>query len=185
MSRAAGEPGGLHVAPWSVYLEVVGDDGTPLGPEEEGEIVATSLTNYAMPLMRYAIGDRGAITGSCACACGHTGVTLRRVSGRIVDTFRAPTGELVDGEYFTHLLYHLEWVTKFQVLQRDHEHVVFRIVPTRIRRAPDDDLSRITAGVRKALSPACRVDFEFVPELLPGPSGKFHYTISEFSEAAS
>ena len=41
-------------------IEILAVDGaSPLDPGEEGEIVVTNLTNYAMPLIRYRIGDTG------------------------------------------------------------------------------------------------------------------------------
>ncbi len=48
---------GMVVAPVRL-VEILRPDGTPAGPREEGEVVVTSLTSYAMPLIRYRIGDR-------------------------------------------------------------------------------------------------------------------------------
>ncbi len=53
---------GLWVAPWGCYLEVVDTHGQRLPDGVEGEILVTSLTNHAMPLIRYKIGDRGVLT---------------------------------------------------------------------------------------------------------------------------
>jgi phenylacetate-CoA ligase len=171
---------GMHVLPWAVHVEVLAEDGRPLGPGEDGELVVTSLTNYAMPLVRYAIGDRGVLSAARSCVCGHTGTTLARVSGRIADTFVSAAGERVDGEFFTHILFHMPWVAKFQVLQRDYDDVAFRIVLAAGHHgAPEHDRERIARDARKVLGEACRVSFEFVPELHPGPSGKFRFTISE------
>jgi phenylacetate-CoA ligase len=61
---------GLHVAPWANYLEVVDAGGWALPAGEEGQIVVTCLTNYAMPLIRYAIGDGGSLAPAGTCACG-------------------------------------------------------------------------------------------------------------------
>ncbi len=43
----------------SVYVEVLNEDGQPAPLGEIGEIYVTSLQNYAMPFIRYCIGDRG------------------------------------------------------------------------------------------------------------------------------
>jgi phenylacetate-CoA ligase len=61
---------GLHVAPWANYLEVVDAGGWALPAGEEGQIVITCLTNYAMPLIRYAIGDAGSLAPAGTCICG-------------------------------------------------------------------------------------------------------------------
>lgn len=43
----------------SVYVEVLNEDGQPAPLGEIGEIYVTSLQNYAMPFIRYCVGDRG------------------------------------------------------------------------------------------------------------------------------
>jgi phenylacetate-CoA ligase len=169
---------GLWVPPWSNFVEILDDDGRPVSPGKEGNIVVTCLTNFAMPLIRYWIGDRGALARETA-APGHSpSQVLQQVSGRNVDVFRTRNRELVDGEYFTHLLYHRPWVGKFQVVQKAPEHVVFKFVklndgPTQI------ELEEIAAESRRVMGKACRVEFEFHGELPPHPSGKYRYTISE------
>jgi phenylacetate-CoA ligase len=75
---------------------VVDDDGAPLPPGREGHLVWTGLVNAAMPLVRYRIGDEGAIVPSeQPCPCGirypavaptltRTGDSLRLAGGRRV-----------------------------------------------------------------------------------------------------
>lgn len=168
---------GLWVAPWGNFVEILDEQGLPVEPGNEGNIVITCLTNYAMPLVRYWIGDRGALmaypTG------GSPGPqVLKRVSGRNVDVFRTRDQTLVDGEYFTHLLYFRPWVRKFQVVQKSPDQVLFRLVRAN-GEPPRGELDEIAAKARLVMGSDCRVDFEFVSELRPHPSGKFRYTISE------
>lgn len=170
---------GLWVAPWGHFVEVVDEAGRPLPPGTEGNIVVTCLTNYAMPLLRYAIGDRGTLTQEHGAPTGHPGTqVLQRVSGRNVDVFRTRDRTLVDGEYFTHLLYFRPWVWKFQVVQKAPAHVVFRVVSANGRPA-QTELDDITSKTRRVLGDDCRVDFDFPGDLRPAPSGKYRYTISE------
>lgn len=119
---------GLWVAPWGNLVEIVDDTGRPLPPGTEGNIVVTCLMNYAMPLLRYSIGDRGALRPDNSRA-DHPGTqVLKHVAGRNVDVFRTRNQTLVDGEYFTHLLYFRPWVGRFQVIQKTHAHIVFKVV---------------------------------------------------------
>jgi len=142
----------------------------------EGNIVVTCLTNYAMPLVRYWIGDRGALLPQ---ADTNNGVQiLEYVSGRSVDMFRRCDKTLVDGEFFTHLLYFRPWVGKFQVVQKSYAHVLFKVV-SRNGKPAKEELEEIAARSRLAMGADCRVDFEFLDELPAHPGGKFRYTISE------
>lgn len=83
----AGE--GFHVDESFGYVELV--------PTESGayEIVATSLINRAMPMIRYATGDltSGWLDGPCPCGRGWR--RLRDVIGRADAVIRSPSGRTV------------------------------------------------------------------------------------------
>jgi phenylacetate-CoA ligase len=83
MASAVPEKGGLHVSSHSHQVEVIDRHGKS-GLEEDGEIVLTSLHDYAMPFIRYRIGDRGRLTAR-ACLCGRGFPLLETVLGRSED----------------------------------------------------------------------------------------------------
>jgi phenylacetate-CoA ligase len=167
---------GLWAPPWANFIEIVDEDGVPVPAGTEGNIVLTCLTNYAMPLLRYWIGDRGALLAESEIPGGVQ--MLSHVSGRTVDTFRRRDRTLVDGEYFTHLLYFRPWVWKFQVVQKSYNNILFRLVSTN-GKPPGEELDEIAARSRLAMGEDCKIEFEFCDELPPLRSGKFRYTISE------
>jgi phenylacetate-CoA ligase len=73
---------GLHVNEDHFLVEVVDpDSGRPLGPGERGELVFTTLTKEAMPLLRYRTGDVAALDPA-PCACGRTLARMSKVAGR-------------------------------------------------------------------------------------------------------
>ena len=73
---------GLHVHEDHFLVEVIDpDSGTPLPPGTVGELVFTTLTKEALPLIRYRTGDLGAIATE-PCACGRTSVRLTQLGGR-------------------------------------------------------------------------------------------------------
>ncbi|WP_210363927.1 phenylacetate--CoA ligase [Bacillus sp. REN3] len=76
---------GLHVAEDHFYVEVI-DPKTkqPVPDGEEGELVFTSLTKEAFPVIRYRTGDIGSLTRE-KCSCGRTTARMSRVKGRIDD----------------------------------------------------------------------------------------------------
>ena len=49
--------GNYHVSAEAMRVEILRDDGTPCAPGETGRVVVTSFYNYAMPFIRYEIGD--------------------------------------------------------------------------------------------------------------------------------
>jgi phenylacetate-CoA ligase len=169
---------GLHVLPWNCHLEVLGPEGEPVGPGEEGEIAVTGYTNRAMPLVRYLIGDRARLPEhEVECPCGRRTQMLAEVTGRNVDMFLGPEGQMVDGEYFTHLMYFRPWLRQFQVVQRAPDEVVYRIAGD---DPPAADQEEIETKTRAVLGEGCGVVFERVETIEPSASGKLRYTIREF-----
>jgi len=74
-------PGGGHVLPDLIALEIVDDAGHPVAPGQAGEVVATPLQVQGMPLLRLQTGDIAARLTE-PCACGRRTARLGPVLGR-------------------------------------------------------------------------------------------------------
>ncbi len=81
------EKSGMHLWEDSYLLEVVNPDtGEVLAPGEEGELVITTLSREAMPILRYRTGDLARIVDEGdKCSCGRTHVRISRIKGRCDD----------------------------------------------------------------------------------------------------
>ncbi len=76
---------GLHVNEDHLLLEIVDPaSGEPLPYGEEGELVITTLTKEAFPLLRYRTHDLTALDPS-RCECGRTLVRMKKVRQRTDD----------------------------------------------------------------------------------------------------
>ena len=75
----------MHVNADVIRLEVLDDDGRPLPVGVEGNLVATSLVNHAMPLLRYRVGDRGSLLPHCLRLRPFAFPLLGVVTGRAAD----------------------------------------------------------------------------------------------------
>jgi phenylacetate-CoA ligase len=81
---AEGRPG-LHVNEDHFLVEIVDPaTGEPKPAGHEGELVLTSLTKEALPIIRYRTGDITAVE-TTPCACGRTTVRIGRIKGRSDD----------------------------------------------------------------------------------------------------
>lgn len=67
---------GMHLRENDLYCEIVDKDGAPLPDGESGELVITTLTRRAMPLVRYRTGDTTFIYPE-SCRCGSA---IRRIA---------------------------------------------------------------------------------------------------------
>lgn len=73
---------GAHIQEDHFLPEVVDPEtGQPLPPGQEGELVLTTLTKEALPMLRYRTGDLS-VLDDAPCACRRTFVRMRRVRGR-------------------------------------------------------------------------------------------------------
>jgi len=82
---AAGGPGGMHVNEDHFHVEVIDpvtDD--PVADGSTGELVFTTLTKEAFPLVRYRTGDLASLNRE-PCPCGRTTARISRLVGRSDD----------------------------------------------------------------------------------------------------
>jgi len=77
--------GDLHTCDDGVLVEVL-RDGVAVDPGERGEVVVTNLHAYAMPFIRYRIGDLA--TRGPACGCGAPFSTIGEIQGRMIEVDR-------------------------------------------------------------------------------------------------
>ena len=170
---------GLHISADNLLVEVVRPDGRDAADGEVGEILVTDLHNYAMPFIRYKIGDMGVLS-TRACPCGRGLPLLERVEGRILDVIRTPDGRTVPGEFFPHLLKEFSAICQFQVIQKTLEHLQIKLVLT------DGDattqLDQLRQEIRTTLGPAIHVELELVTQIPQTASGKFRVTVSELNQ---
>ena len=76
---------GPHVFEDYFYPEIINPEtGVPCAGEEEGELVLTTLSKYAMPMIRYRTRDITALTSE-TCECGRTSRRIKRISRRTDD----------------------------------------------------------------------------------------------------
>ncbi len=76
---------GMHIQEDHFLAEVIDPETEqPLGPGEEGELVFSTLTKEALPMLRYRTGDISALDPT-PCVCGRTTARMARVRGRFDD----------------------------------------------------------------------------------------------------
>ncbi len=76
---------GLHIQEDHFLPEVIDPEtGKPIAGDGEGELVFTTLTKEALPLVRYRTRDRVRLTRE-PCACGRTTARMSKVLGRTDD----------------------------------------------------------------------------------------------------
>ncbi|MDP9179468.1 MAG: phenylacetate--CoA ligase family protein, partial [Gemmatimonadota bacterium] len=128
IAHECGSHNGLHLNAEFIHIEIVDGAGNPCKPGETGDILVTCLENYGMPLIRYAIGDRGSWATRSVCPCGRGLPMLDTVEGRSLDVVRTRSGLHIGGTYWTILLRSRPGFARFQVVQDTLDGVTIRFV---------------------------------------------------------
>lgn len=162
--------GRMHVNAESVLMEVV-----------SGEVVVTTLNNFAMPLVRYRVEDHAELSTE-RCPCGRGLPLVREVKGRLSDIIRAPSGRLIHGEFFTHLFYGARGVRRFQITQTEPLRLEIRLIAD--QRFDESACRAIERAIHEHADPHFAVVWIPVFEIPTAPSGKFRFTISSVTHRA-
>ena len=172
---------GLHLNIFNQYIEILNNDMEPCKPDEFGQVYVTTLNNYVMPLIRYKIGDIAVPAEDEQCSCGRGLPLIKKVEGREISVFRTKDGKIIPGEFFIHFIgvvFNKGFISKFQVIQRDYDSIIIKVVVID-KRSFDNNINKIIASIKKVMGQDCNVKFEFVDDIEPLKSGKYLYTVSE------
>ncbi len=166
--------GGFHVLAHGKVIELVDDRGSAVPPGEPGRVLITDLTNRAFGFVRYENGDVASWSKETRCACGSPYPMLEKIYGRTSDFITTPDGRRIHGEWFTHLFYDVEAVSRFQLVQTG----THRIELLTEGPAQEDTLAPILATMRERLGPDVAIAWRRVDQIPRTTSGKHRFTIS-------
>lgn len=169
-----------HIEETGVIVEVL-KDGRPCAEGESGEIHGTALHSFAMPFLRYRLGDV-AVRGPARCPCGAPNSTLLRIEGRIVDRFPLPHGgSLHPYNLVIPLTREVNWVRRYQIVQESLDRIRVRVVPIPSWGIGEHEKAMLCRRLEAAAGEGVTVALDLVEEIRPDPSGKLRSYYSEVS----
>lgn len=159
--------GRMHIMEDNVFVEIC-KEGHRVPDCEEGDIVVTSKWNYAMPFIRYEIGDTGSMTDH-HCTCGMHGKVLSSLRGRKNDYIRCGNGEVFSAYEFIRTFHCINEgadgnVYQFQIRQRAYDEFEVKVVTD----MPGERLKKcFFQCISNPILAGAKYSFEFGQELLP------------------
>jgi phenylacetate-CoA ligase len=180
------EQNGLHIFEDHFYPEIIDPEtGEPLPDGVEGELVFTTLSKYAMPMIRYRTRDITTIMPE-PCACGRTIRRIRRIGRRADDMFIIRGINVFPSQVESALLTVEGAVPHYQIVLRREKGLDQMVV--RVEVTPEvfsDRVSeleslqaRIAAAIERVLT--IRVEVRLVePNAIPRSEGKAKRVIDE------
>jgi phenylacetate-CoA ligase len=163
------EAGAYHEQAEGVLLEILDEQGGALGPGQVGRVVITTLRNFAMPLIRYEIGDYAEVGGPCACGRGLP--ALRRILGRTRNMLTLPNGERRWPALGVAAFRELAPVVQCQVVQHTPQRLEARLVVERALTASEEDAIR--ARMTKQAGHVFDIQLSYHDRIERSPTCKF------------
>jgi phenylacetate-CoA ligase len=166
----------LHVSMESSLLELV-----PMpGRDDRQRLIATSLLNYAMPLLRYELHDVTSAVDE-PCPCGRAHARIRPVETKDEDLVVTPSGRFLSASLFTFPLKKAVGVVQSQVVQHTQESFEVRVVVNDAFSAAERE--RLRQGFRACVGEEMNVSVLEVPEIPLTRTGKFRFVVSSVAKA--
>lgn len=179
---------GHHVMAESYVVEIL-KDGQPAKSGELGEVVITDLNNFAVPLVRYRIGDLAiALDPNEICSCGRGLPRIGRIEGRAQAIIFCANGTWLPGTFFAHFFKEYDFaVRQYQVVQRVEQAVTLKLVPE--SGFSPSIVNEILAGLRRYMGETMSIEVDLVesiPLLKTGKrTGVVSYLDYDFQRLAS
>jgi phenylacetate-CoA ligase len=170
------DEGGYHVCAEALLFELLDEADRPAPAGAYGRIVVTSFYNYAMPFIRYDIGDY-ALAAAGPCACGRGLTKLDQIAGRTRNLFVMPDGskKRLQGALVQETSKYLSY-RQVQFVQTAIDTIQINYVPGEGDATADDEM--LTQLLRRAFHDAVNVRLVPVDRIERGPGMKLEQFVS-------
>jgi len=177
---SAGEcpEGGLHINSEYGLIEVVDINGNPVQPGEAGIVVGTAFNKFAMPFIRYMLGDR-VILSNTSCPCGRGLPVIESLEGRLDDLIVTKDGRFVGR--LDEAFHDSFGIKMSQIIQKREGQITVKIVKG--KNYSDEDVKKLDVQLRKRLGEDMEIKYQFVDEVQKVGRGKYRLVISELDIA--
>ena len=166
-----------HIQSENVLVEVLDEEDRPCKPGQTGRVVLTSLHNYAMPLIRYVVGDYAVVGAPCACGRGLP--VLTRIMGRVRNMLTLPNGSQLWPYFGGDKFAKVAPVSQYQIVQKSVSDLEVRVVSTRPLTAEDE--GKIRDVIAAEVGPGFQVAFSYHDAIARSKGAKFEDFRSELA----
>jgi phenylacetate-CoA ligase len=147
-----------------------------LDQNNKKRLIATTLHNYAMPLIRYDTRDLLTPT-NLECLCGRGLPIVDTIDGRIEDIIATRDGRFI-GRLDAAVKYS-SGIKLCQIIQNQVGHIIVKIVKD--ENFCDDDFKKLNKELINRLGENIDIDYDFVDDIPRTKAGKFRFVISQIS----
>lgn len=165
---------GYHIDVDAVVMEFI-KNGEKVSSGERGEIVYTGLYNYAMPYIRYKIGDIG-IPSDEFCSCGRGLPLMKLIEGRSDSFMQVPDGRVFSPIIWTLIIRKIPGISQLKAVQEKKD--LIHILLVKNREFSQYTLYQVERNVKEIMGSEINVKIEIVNEIPKDNSGKVRSAVS-------
>ena len=170
---------GYHINSDSLIIEFLKDDA-PAEVGERGEIVVTHLDNFAMPFIRYKLGDIGVLSDD-VCTCGLTLPKIKFVEGRNDDFLVALNGDWMSARTVSDVLEYstddYKGLIQYRIEQIEKDKIKIMLKVNNLFNS-EESFHKVEVEMKKYLGEDMDIDIRLVDDIPADKSGKIRKVIS-------
>ncbi len=157
-----------------VYLEIVDGNGNNVEDGKMGHILITCLTNSAMPLLRYKLGDLGIKLSkeNYPQKRRFNYPLLEEVIGRETDVIKTPLGSILTVHSFTGVIEYLEYIKQYKIIQISKSELEIEYTTENHKPLSDRQKDELISKLKELTDFSMRIILKRRNEISPSPSGK-------------
>jgi phenylacetate-CoA ligase len=167
---------GKHINMDFSIVEILDQNYQPVTGGEMGRIVATSLYNYGMPLIRYQTSDITAMLKD-ECQCGRYFQRMENITTKDEDIVTTLDDRYISSSILNALTHNFTNIAEHQIIQEDRNNITVKIV--RRNGYNNSDTKNLTDGLKMMLGAEMNVKLEFVESIPRTSAGKYRWVISK------
>ncbi|TAD84768.1 MAG: phenylacetate--CoA ligase family protein [Bacteroidetes bacterium] len=185
MMAGQGDQDTLYQMSPYVWLEIVDDAGNTVPDGEIGNVIVTNLDSYAMPMIRYKVGDLAIKlpADQYPAQSKFNFPQLQKVVGRDTDLVKTRSGKYMVVHSFTGIFEHLPEVSQFCVVQSNLDGINIQYIPGKGFQAAI--LNHIAGKILAYLQEPFDISFTEVTHIAPTKSGKPQLIVSTLQSQAA
>lgn len=164
-----------HINADTVIVEFL-RDGRPVPPGSPGRVVVTNLHSFAMPIIRYELGDIG-VPGGEKLSCGRGLPLMKVIEGRDDAFIVLPSGKLLSPMFFFGTMKKIKGINQWKVFQSDLGCLKILIVPS--ENSSSETIDHLRKRVEENSGEKMEIEVELVENIPGDSSGKVRAVVSQ------
>ncbi len=148
--------------------------------ENQGRVIITNLYSYAMPIIRYDLGDIGALSDKKS-TCGRELPLMKVIEGRADSFVVLPSGNRLSPMFFFGIMKPIKGIAHWRIFQDHASNISIWVVPSKefsLQTIPSIK-QRVEANIKEELD----INIKVVDNIPSDRSGKVRAVISKVQQS--